>query len=76
MVNNITEINQFLDLGCNAVEADVKFIDAYPKNAFHGQPCDCDRYCDSSEDLAKYLNYVRKITTPEIAASGEVGHRK
>ncbi|RWS21709.1 hypothetical protein B4U80_02679 [Leptotrombidium deliense] len=65
MVNSISEINQFLDDGCNAIETDIKFDNmGRILNIFHGFPCDCFRLCNREANVADYFEYTRKITTP------------
>ncbi|RWS22188.1 sphingomyelinase D-like protein [Leptotrombidium deliense] len=72
MVNNMSEINIFLDRGCNALEMDLRFNMKGETIAFaHYNPCDCGRECDGISEVDEYLQYTRKITTP-----GTVGYRK
>ncbi|RWS30790.1 hypothetical protein B4U80_03212 [Leptotrombidium deliense] len=66
MVNSIKEINYYLSRGANAIEADVSFSpNGSALYTFHGYPCDCFRHCNEREELTKYLQYVREITTPD-----------
>lgn len=65
MVNGVDQIEEFLDEGANAIEADVTFdSDGTAKFMYHGFPCDCLRYCWYSSLLFRYLVEVRKLTTP------------
>ncbi|KAH9367422.1 hypothetical protein HPB48_021484 [Haemaphysalis longicornis] len=64
MVNSIKEVDQYLRLGANAIEADVTFqSDGTAKQTFHGSPCDCFRNCYMRENIVDYLEYIRKITS-------------
>ncbi|XP_023222756.1 phospholipase D SdSicTox-betaIIB1bxii-like [Centruroides sculpturatus] len=66
MVNSIDEIEEYLDEGANAIEADVTFdSDGTAKFMYHGFPCDCWRYCWRSSLLFRYLLKVKKLTTPD-----------
>ncbi|CAN7982410.1 unnamed protein product, partial [Ixodes hexagonus] len=68
MVNSIKEIDQYLRLGANAIEADVTFnSDGTAKQTFHGSPCDCFRNCFQRENIVDYLEYVRKVTSTSDA---------
>lgn len=70
MVNGVDQIEEFLDEGANAIEADVTFdSDGTAKFMYHGFPCDCLRYCWYSSLLFRYLVEVRKLTTPGKAES-------
>lgn len=63
MVNSIKEVDQYLRLGANAIEADVTFqSDGTAKQTFHGSPCDCFRNCYMRENIVDYLEYIRKVT--------------
>lgn len=65
MVNALWQLDQFLDLGANAVEADISF-DSQGKAiwTYHGYPCDCFRSCKKYAAVNDYLNYVRELTAP------------
>lgn len=64
MVNSIKEVDQYLRLGANAIEADVTFqSDGTAKQTFHGSPCDCFRNCYMRENIVDYLEYIRKVTS-------------
>ncbi|KAH8023004.1 hypothetical protein HPB51_009608 [Rhipicephalus microplus] len=68
MVNSIKEVDQYLRLGANAIEADVTFQgDGTAKQTFHGSPCDCFRNCYMRENIVDYLEYIRKVTGPPDA---------
>ncbi|KAH7950812.1 hypothetical protein HPB52_001938 [Rhipicephalus sanguineus] len=68
MVNSIKEVDQYLRLGANAIEADVTFqADGTAKQTFHGSPCDCFRNCYMRENIVDYLEYIRKVTGPPDA---------
>ncbi|RWS18689.1 hypothetical protein B4U80_03669, partial [Leptotrombidium deliense] len=65
MVNGINQIDDFLNAGCNAIEADVTFkADGIAWKTYHGSPCDCYRICNYESDLFEYLEYAQNITTP------------
>lgn len=64
MVNSIKEVNYYLSKGANAIEADVAFSpNGTALYTFHGYPCDCFRHCTELENLVKYLEYVREVTS-------------
>ncbi|XP_064470609.1 dermonecrotic toxin SPH-like [Ornithodoros turicata] len=64
MVNSIKEVDYYLRLGANALEADVNFQqDGTAKQTYHGTPCDCFRDCHRREGIVDYLEYVRKISS-------------
>lgn len=63
MCNSIKTTLSALQRGANAVEVDVNF-NRDELYLYHGYPCDCFRYCWDAEPLARYLVYMRKITTP------------
>lgn len=89
MVNSIKEVNYYLSRGANAIEADVSFSpNGTALYTFHGYPCDCFRHCTEMENLVKYLEYIREITSPgkvllflfpfsvlRMAAAGQLFHR-
>lgn len=65
MVNSIREVNYYLSKGANAIEADLRFApNGTALYTFHGYPCDCFRHCSESEDIVKFLQYIRNITVP------------
>lgn len=68
MVNSIYEMNDYIERGANAIEADLTF---YPngtiKNIYHGYPCDCFRVCDERESFVTYLNHVKELKNPNSA---------
>ncbi|KAL1423044.1 hypothetical protein MTO96_021433 [Rhipicephalus appendiculatus] len=74
MVNSIKEVDQYLRLGANAIEADVTFqSDGTAKQTFHGSPCDCFRNCYMRENIVDYLEYIRKVTgTPDAKYKNRV----
>ncbi|XP_023222755.1 phospholipase D Hl-PLD1-like [Centruroides sculpturatus] len=65
MVNALWQIDQFLDLGANAIEADFSF-DKYGNAewTYHGYPCDCFRSCKKYAAVEDYLSYIRELTDP------------
>ncbi|XP_054710242.1 dermonecrotic toxin StSicTox-betaIB1i-like [Uloborus diversus] len=70
MVNSIEQVTRYLDLGANAIEADIQFHpNGSVKEVYHGFPCDCFRTCTRSANLAEYLKYVRRITDPSVTGS-------
>lgn len=65
MVNSIRDVQEYLDRGANAIEADVTFNrDGKIRSVFHGHPCDCYRVCDERESFEKYLNTIRDMVNP------------
>ncbi|GFU31424.1 dermonecrotic toxin SpaSicTox-betaIIA1 [Nephila pilipes] len=66
MVNSIEEISKFLERGSNVLESDIQFFEnGSVKEVHHGFPCDCNRFCEYSANLADYLQSVRNITDPD-----------
>lgn len=64
MVNSIKEVDRYLKLGANALEADVNFQqDGTARQTYHGTPCDCFRDCLRREGIVDYLEYIRKISS-------------
>lgn len=63
MANSIKKTISFLSRGANAVEVDVEYQDD-DIYLYHGQPCDCFRYCWDREPLGRYLEFVNKVTSP------------
>ncbi|XP_054711507.1 dermonecrotic toxin LcsSicTox-betaIC1-like [Uloborus diversus] len=67
MVNSIEEVTHYLDLGANAIEADIQFHpNGSVKEVNHGFPCDCFRTCTRSANVGDYLKYIRHITDPSL----------
>lgn len=63
MANSIKTVNNFLDLGANAIEADVTFAsNGTATKVFHGLLCDCFRNCLENEDFEVFLRYLRSLT--------------
>lgn len=67
MVNDLNDIERFLNEGANAVETDITFNtnDGTAEFSYHGFPCDCWRYCFDSSLLSQYLLRVKKLTSPD-----------
>nr|ANY30971.1 loxtox protein [Loxosceles similis] len=65
MVNEIYQIDEFVDLGANSIETDITFgDDAMAEYSFHGVPCDCRRWCHKWEYVNTFLEGLRRATTP------------
>ncbi|RWS09357.1 hypothetical protein B4U79_09966 [Dinothrombium tinctorium] len=65
MANSLRLLDEFLKKGANAIEIDIDFKkDGEAVNVFHGEPCDCDRECNSTERFTKYLDVVRVYAQP------------
>nr|E5D3Z8.1 RecName: Full=Dermonecrotic toxin; AltName: Full=Phospholipase D isoform 1; Short=LlPLD1; Short=PLD1; AltName: Full=Sphingomyelin phosphodiesterase D; Short=SMD; Short=SMase D; Short=Sphingomyelinase D; Flags: Precursor [Loxosceles laeta]ADP00408.1 phospholipase D isoform 1 [Loxosceles laeta] len=64
MVNAVKQIPTFLDLGANALEADVTFKGSVPTYTYHGTPCDFGRDCIRWEYFNVFLKTLREYTTP------------
>ncbi|XP_055943275.1 dermonecrotic toxin LdSicTox-alphaIB3b-like [Argiope bruennichi] len=65
MVNELRQVEHYLDRGANALESDVQFhSDGKVKEIYHGFPCDCFRTCHKSAKLSDYLTHVREVTDP------------
>ncbi|XP_077491682.1 dermonecrotic toxin SPH-like [Amblyomma americanum] len=63
MVNSITDFDEAMRRGANAIEADVTFShEGTAVKLFHGWPCDCLRECEAEERVHAFLNYVRRST--------------
>ncbi|KAL3184225.1 hypothetical protein MRX96_032338 [Rhipicephalus microplus] len=49
MVNSLEDVDNFMGLGVNAIEADLNFAsDGTPQKFYHGWPCGCHRDCEKS----------------------------
>nr|A4USB4.1 RecName: Full=Dermonecrotic toxin LiSicTox-alphaV1; AltName: Full=Dermonecrotic toxin 6; Short=DT6; AltName: Full=LiRecDT6; AltName: Full=Phospholipase D; Short=PLD; AltName: Full=Sphingomyelin phosphodiesterase D 6; Short=SMD 6; Short=SMase D 6; Short=Sphingomyelinase D 6; Flags: Precursor [Loxosceles intermedia]ABO87656.1 dermonecrotic toxin isoform 6 [Loxosceles intermedia] len=65
MVNAVYQIDEFVDLGANAIETDVTFTkSANAEYTYHGVPCDCHRWCKKWEYVNDFLKALRRATTP------------
>nr|ANY30962.1 loxtox protein [Loxosceles similis] len=65
MVNNLKQIDEFVNLGSNAIESDVSFDKkANPEYTYHGTPCDCGRDCLRWEYFNEFVKGLRRATTP------------
>ncbi|KAH7946054.1 hypothetical protein HPB49_019680 [Dermacentor silvarum] len=63
MVNSLEEVDDFVEGGANALEADIEFADdGTVQGTFHGAPCDCFRGCFKRESIVDYLEYIRDAT--------------
>ncbi|GIY21156.1 dermonecrotic toxin LcsSicTox-betaIC1 [Caerostris extrusa] len=70
MVNELRQVEHYLDRGANALETDVQFnSDGSVRETYHGFPCDCFRTCHKSAKLSDYLQHVRDVTDPEKSDS-------
>ncbi|XP_077527904.1 dermonecrotic toxin SPH-like isoform X2 [Haemaphysalis longicornis] len=62
MVNSLHDVDDFLNAGANALQADVQFSpNGRALYFYHGKPCDCDRTCTRDATILEYLNYVRAL---------------
>lgn len=65
MVNSIKEVNYYLERGANGLETDITFAEnGTAMSAYHGYPCDCFRHCVEQEEIGKFLQYIRDVSTP------------
>ena len=65
MVNAVTQIDEWLGDGANALEVDVTFADdGTPEYFYHGIPCDVGRDCVRWAYIKKYINALRDRTIP------------
>nr|P0DM60.1 RecName: Full=Dermonecrotic toxin LiSicTox-alphaIVA1; AltName: Full=Dermonecrotic toxin 7; Short=DT7; AltName: Full=LiRecDT7; AltName: Full=Phospholipase D; Short=PLD; AltName: Full=Sphingomyelin phosphodiesterase D 7; Short=SMD 7; Short=SMase D 7; Short=Sphingomyelinase D 7; Flags: Precursor [Loxosceles intermedia]AGN52903.1 dermonecrotic toxin isoform 7 [Loxosceles intermedia] len=65
MVNEVYQIDEFVDLGANSIETDITFDDdAMAEYSYHGVPCDCRRWCHKWEYVNVFLDGLRRATTP------------
>ena len=68
MVNSVSQIDEYLGYGANAIEADVEFFsDGTVKRFYHGFPCDCWRNCYQTAPIEDYINALRDRTNPNSA---------
>ena len=68
MVNSVSQIDEYLGYGANAIEADVEFLgDGTAKRFYHGFPCDCWRNCYHAASIKDYINALRDRTIPASA---------
>ncbi|XP_077525265.1 dermonecrotic toxin LarSicTox-alphaIII1-like isoform X2 [Amblyomma americanum] len=74
MVNSLEEVDDFLEKGSNALEADIEFADdGTVLGTFHGTPCDCFRGCFKRETILDFLEHVRDVTSsPDSKFRGKV----
>uniref|UniRef100_A0A131YPR6 Sphingomyelinase n=1 Tax=Rhipicephalus appendiculatus TaxID=34631 RepID=A0A131YPR6_RHIAP len=64
MVNSLDEVDDFIELGANALEVDIEFAsNGTVLGTFHGAPCDCFRGCFKRETIVDYLEYIRDGTS-------------
>ncbi|KAH8023005.1 hypothetical protein HPB51_009609 [Rhipicephalus microplus] len=64
MVNSLDEVDDFIEMGANALEVDIEFANnGTVLGTFHGAPCDCFRGCFKRETIADYLEYIRDGTS-------------
>uniref|UniRef100_A0A6M2CW93 Putative sphingomyelinase d-like protein n=1 Tax=Rhipicephalus microplus TaxID=6941 RepID=A0A6M2CW93_RHIMP len=60
MANSLEDVDNFVDQGVNAIEADLTFAsDGTAEKFYHGGICDCGRDCEKSADASTYLSYLR-----------------
>ena len=65
MVNAVSQIDEYLGYGANAIEADLQFNDDGTTKEFrHGSPCDCWRYCKHKSPINDYIDALRQRTHP------------
>lgn len=61
MVNAVSQVDQFLELGANAIEADLQFYTNGTLDRFyHGFPCDAFRVCTAGSPVAEYLQNLHQ----------------
>lgn len=67
MANSIDEIDDYLNRGANAIEADVQFdSNGSMIKTYHGPPCDdCSKHCDNQENIIPYLIHLNKLSKPD-----------
>ncbi|XP_077564988.1 dermonecrotic toxin LhSicTox-alphaIA2biv-like isoform X2 [Haemaphysalis longicornis] len=64
MVNSIKEVDEYLERGSNALEADIEFHrNGTVLGTYHGWPCDCFRGCFFREKMANFLEHVRDVSS-------------
>ncbi|XP_077492897.1 dermonecrotic toxin SPH-like isoform X1 [Amblyomma americanum] len=60
MANSLEEVDDFLQQGVNALEADFTFAsNGTALKLYHGPLCDCGRDCKKSTEVTAYLSYLR-----------------
>lgn len=68
MANSPREVDDFLEKGANALQADVRFTQqGTATRCHHGLLCDCFRDCLQQTEFTEYLDYVRSVTNGERA---------
>ena len=67
MANSIGEIDDYLNRGANAIEADVQFdSNGSMIKTYHGPPCDdCSKHCDNQQNIIPYLIHLNKLSKPD-----------
>ncbi|XP_065284731.1 dermonecrotic toxin SPH-like isoform X3 [Dermacentor albipictus] len=60
MANSLRELDDFMEQGVNAIEADVTFApDGTATKFYHGPGCDYGRDCEQQTDVPVYLTYLK-----------------
>ncbi|XP_054925911.1 dermonecrotic toxin SPH-like isoform X3 [Dermacentor andersoni] len=60
MANSLRELDDFIEQGVNAIEADVTFApDGTATKFYHGPGCDYGRDCEQQTDVPVYLTYLK-----------------
>ncbi|KAH6921451.1 hypothetical protein HPB50_000599 [Hyalomma asiaticum] len=59
MANSLADVDDFVNQGANAIEADLTFASVgTPQLFYHGALCDCGRHCEKSARVHEYLSYL------------------
>ncbi|KAH8031505.1 hypothetical protein HPB51_017778 [Rhipicephalus microplus] len=73
MVNSLEDVDNFMGLGVNAIEADLNFAsDGTPQKFYHGWPCGCHRDCEKSAGVITYLSYLRDAVSQSGKFAGKL----
>ncbi|XP_054925910.1 dermonecrotic toxin SPH-like isoform X1 [Dermacentor andersoni] len=66
MANSLRELDDFIEQGVNAIEADVTFApDGTATKFYHGPGCDYGRDCEQQTDVPVYLTYLKDTVSAE-----------
>ncbi|KAH7974007.1 hypothetical protein HPB49_008307 [Dermacentor silvarum] len=66
MANSLRELDDFMEQGVNAIEADVTFApNGTVTKFYHGPGCDYGRDCEQETDVGVYLTYLKDTVSAE-----------
>ncbi|XP_037529457.1 dermonecrotic toxin SpeSicTox-betaIB4-like [Rhipicephalus sanguineus] len=73
MANSLEDVDNFVEQGANALEADLTFAsDGTVEKFYHGGLCDCGRDCEKSAEANTYLSYLRDAVNEDGKFAGKL----